>query len=146
MVFNATLNNISFISWWSVLLVGKTGVPGANHRTVSSHVICMHEPYTLPNYVCQDFVAVNQCTYRILINDVLDLLILVHRRSKHSEDLVTTKDSIQWKTKNTNLSEQFQNSIENLYKEAKSILSNTHIPPLTYQAWYRNFNALEWSG
>ena len=28
MVFNATLNNISAISWRSVLLVEKTGVPG----------------------------------------------------------------------------------------------------------------------
>ena len=28
MVFNATFNNISAISWRSVLLVGETGVPG----------------------------------------------------------------------------------------------------------------------
>jgi len=27
MVFNATFNNILVISWWSVLLVQKTGVP-----------------------------------------------------------------------------------------------------------------------
>jgi hypothetical protein len=27
MVFNATFNNISVISWWSVLLVEETGVP-----------------------------------------------------------------------------------------------------------------------
>ena len=27
MVFNATINNISVISWWSVLLVEETGVP-----------------------------------------------------------------------------------------------------------------------
>jgi hypothetical protein len=27
MVFNATFNNISFILWWSVLLVEETGVP-----------------------------------------------------------------------------------------------------------------------
>ena len=32
MVFNATFNNISAISWWSVLLVEKTVVPGENHR------------------------------------------------------------------------------------------------------------------
>jgi hypothetical protein len=31
MVFNATFNNMSAISWWSVLLVGKTGVHGENH-------------------------------------------------------------------------------------------------------------------
>jgi len=31
MVFNATCNNSSFISWRSVLLVGETGGPGENH-------------------------------------------------------------------------------------------------------------------
>jgi hypothetical protein len=30
-VFNATFNNISVISWRSVLLVGETGVHGENH-------------------------------------------------------------------------------------------------------------------
>jgi hypothetical protein len=34
MVFNATFNNISVISWRSVLLVEETGVPGENHRPV----------------------------------------------------------------------------------------------------------------
>jgi hypothetical protein len=36
-VFNATFNNISVISWRSVLLVEETGVPGENHRTGASH-------------------------------------------------------------------------------------------------------------
>jgi len=31
MVFNATFNNISVISWQSVLLVEETGGPGENH-------------------------------------------------------------------------------------------------------------------
>jgi hypothetical protein len=31
MVFNATFNNISAISWQSVLLVEETGEPGENH-------------------------------------------------------------------------------------------------------------------
>jgi hypothetical protein len=31
-VFNATFNNISVISWLSVLLVKETGLPGENHR------------------------------------------------------------------------------------------------------------------
>jgi hypothetical protein len=31
-VFNATFNNISVISWWSVLLLEETGVVGENHR------------------------------------------------------------------------------------------------------------------
>jgi hypothetical protein len=37
MVFNATFNNISVISWWLVLLVDETGVPGENHRLVARH-------------------------------------------------------------------------------------------------------------
>ena len=37
MVFNTTFNNISVISWLSVLLVEKTGVLGENHRFDTSH-------------------------------------------------------------------------------------------------------------
>jgi len=37
MVFNATFNNISIISWPSALLVEETGVPGENHRPTASH-------------------------------------------------------------------------------------------------------------
>jgi hypothetical protein len=37
MVFNATFNNISDISWGSVLLVKETGIPGENHQPVESH-------------------------------------------------------------------------------------------------------------
>jgi hypothetical protein len=37
MVFNATFNNISVISWWTVLLGEENGVPGENHRPVASH-------------------------------------------------------------------------------------------------------------
>ena len=36
MVFNATFNNISVISWRSALLVEGTGGPGENHRPVAS--------------------------------------------------------------------------------------------------------------
>jgi len=32
MAFNDTFNNISVISWWSVLLVEETGGPGEIHR------------------------------------------------------------------------------------------------------------------
>jgi hypothetical protein len=37
MVLNATFNNISVISWRSVLLVEETGVPGENHHPAASH-------------------------------------------------------------------------------------------------------------
>ena len=36
-VLNATFNNISCISWRSVLLVEEIGVPVENHRPVASH-------------------------------------------------------------------------------------------------------------
>jgi hypothetical protein len=37
MVFKATFNSMSVISWRSVLLVEETGGPGENHRPVASH-------------------------------------------------------------------------------------------------------------
>jgi hypothetical protein len=36
-MFNVTFNNISAISWRSVLLVEEIGVPGENHRPDASH-------------------------------------------------------------------------------------------------------------
>ena len=36
-VFAATFNNISVISWRWVLLLEETGVPGENHRPVATH-------------------------------------------------------------------------------------------------------------
>ena len=37
MVFNAILNSISVVLWWSVLLVEDPGVPGENHRPAASN-------------------------------------------------------------------------------------------------------------
>ena len=45
MVFNGTFNNISAISWWSVLLVEETGVYGDTHQPVTRYC------YTLSNKV-----------------------------------------------------------------------------------------------
>ena len=44
-VFNATFNNISVISWQSVLLVEETGGPGENHRTLtpSTHLVVLED-------------------------------------------------------------------------------------------------------
>jgi hypothetical protein len=36
-VFSDTYNNISVISWRSVVLVEETGIPGENHRPAASH-------------------------------------------------------------------------------------------------------------
>jgi hypothetical protein len=40
MVFNATFNNISVISWQSVLLVEGTGVLRENHQSAQSGYLC----------------------------------------------------------------------------------------------------------
>ena len=36
-MFNATFNNISVVSWQSLLLEEETGVPGENNQPVASH-------------------------------------------------------------------------------------------------------------
>jgi len=41
MLFNATFNNISIISWRSVLIVEETGVSRENHRPVTSHSLTL---------------------------------------------------------------------------------------------------------
>ena len=50
-VFNAAFNNIAVISWWSFLLVEKTGVPGENHWPAANHwqtiSTTVHESYKL---------------------------------------------------------------------------------------------------
>ena len=52
LVFNATFNNISVISWRSVLVVEETGVSGKNHRPTASHwqtlsLLYITEPYII---------------------------------------------------------------------------------------------------
>ena len=37
MVFRATFNNITVLSWRSVLLMEETGVSEENHRSVATH-------------------------------------------------------------------------------------------------------------
>ena len=37
MLFNATFNNISVVTWLSDLLVEETEVPGENHQPAVSH-------------------------------------------------------------------------------------------------------------
>jgi len=44
MVFNATLKNVSVISWRSVLLVEESGVPGESHRQTLSHNVVLCTP------------------------------------------------------------------------------------------------------
>jgi hypothetical protein len=57
-VFNTTFNNISAISWRSVLLVEEAGVPGENHRPAAkshcqtlSHIV-IHLAHNLFPFLC----------------------------------------------------------------------------------------------
>jgi hypothetical protein len=54
MVFNNTFNNISVISFLSVLLVEETRVPGENHRpaqvTDKLYLIMLYIQYTSPGW------------------------------------------------------------------------------------------------
>jgi hypothetical protein len=47
MMFNATFNNISVISWRSVLLVEETGIPEENHQPIVRHKYKANIPHFL---------------------------------------------------------------------------------------------------
>ena len=61
MVFNATFNNISVISWRSVLLVDETRVPGEHHRPVASHWQNLSQDFasSTPSHELDDMRMVN---------------------------------------------------------------------------------------
>ena len=68
MVFNATFNNISAISWRSGLLVEETGVPGENHRpatsnrpTLSHNVFSLWTGFELTTLVVTDTDCTDSC-------------------------------------------------------------------------------------
>ena len=42
MVLNATFNNISFVSWRSVLLAAETGGPGENNLAQVTDKLCFY--------------------------------------------------------------------------------------------------------
>jgi hypothetical protein len=59
-VFNITFNNISVISWQSVLLGEETGVPGEKYRPVASHLQTtpfMHYNYSDMWYIILDSLS-----------------------------------------------------------------------------------------
>jgi hypothetical protein len=61
-VFNTTFNNISFISWRSVLWVEKSGVHGENHWPAASHRHTLsHKSFFLGLNVCPEEVDFHWC-------------------------------------------------------------------------------------
>jgi len=61
-VFNATFNDISVISWWSVLLVEETGVPGETHRPGGHEIFSLQLTVKKPNLIY---------TYAFIITDFI---------------------------------------------------------------------------
>jgi hypothetical protein len=63
MVFNATSSDISVLSWWSVLLVQETGVPGETHQPAASHW------QTFITYCCIEYIFSEQDSNYINIQE-----------------------------------------------------------------------------
>jgi hypothetical protein len=70
-VFNATFNNISVISWWSILLVEETRIPGENHRPVAS------------NSQTLSYKNVHYCMYKYVSHKTKMLQFLLKRQDMH---------------------------------------------------------------
>jgi hypothetical protein len=51
MVFSATFNNISAISWWLVLLVEETRVPGENNRPAILLKVALNTITVTPHFI-----------------------------------------------------------------------------------------------
>jgi hypothetical protein len=65
MVFNATFNNISVISWRSVLLVEEIRVPRENHRPAASHWLTI---FKIKHHSANDQLDVS--THSWLLNSI----------------------------------------------------------------------------
>jgi hypothetical protein len=59
MVFNATFNNISVISWQKVLSVEEIGVSEENHRSAVSVILCITFHLLLKKFI--DKILINIC-------------------------------------------------------------------------------------
>ena len=92
MVFNVTFNNISAITWLSVLLVVETGMPGEIHKPVAS----LRRPLKIVRQTSRQKIKTNEQKQ-------------IHTINKRNKIVIILK---KWKTKYTTLSEQFQNTIE----------------------------------
>jgi hypothetical protein len=94
-MFNATFNNISVISWPSVLLVEETEVPRENHRPVASHWqtlshnLVSSTPHHEQGSNSQLFLNLSQSESRIGQADMLNLWM--NQKSYLVEVLKTTK-------------------------------------------------------
>jgi len=70
MVFNATFNNISLISWRTVLFVEDTEVPGENHRHTASHWQTFHIMLYWVNLAWAGFKLTKLVIVYVVINPI----------------------------------------------------------------------------
>jgi hypothetical protein len=75
MVFNATFNTISIISWRSVLLVEETGVPSENQRPVASY--CQ----TLSHHVVSSIGTDGICSCKSNYHTITTTTTPLHRQT-----------------------------------------------------------------
>jgi hypothetical protein len=86
MVFNITFNNISAISWQSVLLAGETGVRGENHSPVASH-------WDIVSHIVVFYISNSAHGVVVTINNSVHIVVLYISNSIHVV-LVTISNSV----------------------------------------------------
>ena len=103
MVFNATFNTISAISWRSVLLVEKTGVPGENHRPVANHW------QTLSHKVASSTPRLKGFELTTLVAIGTDLCISSYKSNYHTITTTTAHDyiTLKWRKCSNGKTEKF---------------------------------------
>ena len=76
MVFNATFNNISAITWLSVLLVEETRVPGENHKNLIKEIKKQTNKQIKQLQICKTQAVISM--YKIILPGYTFDLILLH--------------------------------------------------------------------
>ena len=113
MVFNATFNNISVISWRSVLLMEETGVPGENHRQV-----------------CNEYIFCKQLRCTLL--SFFSYCLHIHPLSHH---LGNFKPVLRFVDPSTPLSQKMQ---QNFFSKSMDL----HIRVMMFNATFNNISAV----
>ena len=130
MVFNTTFNNISVISWWSVLLVEETGEPGENHWPVASHW------QTLSNEVVSSTLSYDHHIPQLIFsinNLLLAVFALIHSTNSSNGTLLYSPIIDHWCWR---LDRPWNVIPATITATIPSCLSRLPIQPNIYKHWY----------